>query len=393
MKNFSENQWNELKAELIENDAKRKEIPIGSISLDKDSVDQGFIKLHGKKVPVNDTFFSSLGKVLKLNKSLNNEMIKNNDSGLVASMVNGLKDYRNSKGGGGNVVLVADSSTKQLIDISNASSYNSKRISNESAIEITDRILNSNSNLSIESVDRRPNGNMRINLLNNNEIGFANAGPDEFFKFGFSIIQTHQNTSVEMYNQRLVCENGLTTPLGSGIIGTNRQIKFMERFKLAGSKPEEIREFLQNIEAMRKAEFIPESFEQTLLGAVNTKASLHEVENAMFQTHRLVGADTPELRQQYIHSLSRNYFHGYGLTMQRLARKGLNTNELIDRQKMMIKTPMSVWDLVNSLTFLGSNNSGIQLESKEQLKESAGKIFAKGTTNGYDLQFAEFATL
>lgn len=392
MKNLSMDQWSEMKAEILARDAMQKEVNIGAIKLEKDSVQRGFVLLQGKRIPAASSFFTALGRTLKLNKSLAREMIKNEDGQIVASLINGLKDYRNSKGGGGTVVIVADPESKELVDVYKTHNK-AKRISNEGVISITERILDGNPNLSIETVDHSGRGGLRINLLNNNEVGFANAGPDEFFKFGFSIIQTHQNTKIEMYNQRLVCENGLTTSLGSGAIGSNRDIKFMEQFKLAGTKPEEIREFLQNVEAMRKAEFIPSSFEQTLLGAVNTRASLHEVEQAMLLSHRLVGADTPELRQSYIAGLSRNYFQGYGLTMQRLARKGVNTHELHDRQKMMIKTGQSVWDVINSLTFLGSNNSGYQLTDKSDLKQQAGKLFAKGTNNGFDLQYAEYATL
>jgi len=54
---------------------------------------------------------------------------------------------------------------------------------------------------------------------------------------------------------------------------------------------------------------------------------------------------------------------------------------------------MSVWDVVNSLTFLGSNNSGVPLENSHELKYSAGKLFAKGVKEGYDLEFAQYASL
>jgi hypothetical protein len=45
------------------------------------------------------------------------------------------------------------------------------------------------------------------------------------------------------------------------------------------------------------------------------------------------------------------------------------------------------------MTFLGSNNTGLPLDNKHSLKEEAGKLFGKGTKDGYDLQFAQFAQL
>jgi hypothetical protein len=67
--------------------------------------------------------------------------------------------------------------------------------------------------------------------------------------------------------------------------------------------------------------------------------------------------------------------------------------QLNDKQKSFIRTGQSIWDVVNSMTFLGSNNSGLQLDNKHQLKEDAGRLFGKGTKDGYDLQFAQFAQL
>jgi hypothetical protein len=54
---------------------------------------------------------------------------------------------------------------------------------------------------------------------------------------------------------------------------------------------------------------------------------------------------------------------------------------------------MSIWDVVNSMTFLGSNNSGIPLSNQHELKANAGQLFAHGVRDGFDLEFAQFASL
>ena len=79
--------------------------------------------------------------------------------------------------------------------------------------------------------------------------------------------------------------------------------------------------------------------------------------------------------------------------MARVLRKGHDPLKLNDKQKGFIQTGMSIWDVVNSLTFLGSNNTGLPLENKHSLKEVAGRLFGKGTKDGYDLQFAQYASL
>jgi hypothetical protein len=254
--------------------------------------------------------------------------------------------------------------------------------------------MNDNPNLSIETIDFNPHsGKSVINLLNAEEVGFPGAGKDEFFKFGFSIVQSSKETFVEMYNQRLVCSNGLRVSLGQGAIGGSRDIQFEERFRLGGTGAEDIRIFLNQIEAMNKAGFVPAGFNTALNSAVNTKASLLEVESAMIGAQRLVREDDPTLKKAFIDSLNRNYFQGYSETMSRIVRKGQDPMQLNDKQKSFIRTGQSIWDVVNSMTFLGSNNSGLQLDNKHQLKEDAGRLFGKGTKDGYDLQFAQFAQL
>jgi hypothetical protein len=144
---------------------------------------------------------------------------------------------------------------------------------------------------------------------------------------------------------------------------------------------------------MKKADFVPSGFQHSLERAVSTKASLTEVEQAMLSAQRKVREDDPQFKKNFIDAVQRNYFDGYNSTMARIVQKGQDPMKLNDRQKSFIRTGMSIWDVVNSLTYLGSNNSGIELENKYELKAAAGQLFAKGANSGYDLQFADYATL
>jgi hypothetical protein len=126
---------------------------------------------------------------------------------------------------------------------------------------------------------------------------------------------------------------------------------------------------------------------------VGTKASLAEVEQAMMLVQRKVREDDPQFKKNFIDAIERNYFNGHRDAMARIAQKGLDPYSLNDKQKSFIKTGQSVWDVVNSLTYLGSNNSGFELDNKHELKSLAGDLFAKGTNAGFDLQFAQYAQL
>ena len=390
-KEVTSEKFERIREMLLAAECATKEVALSSIRLDEGSLAKGYIEVGGNQVPVGNGFFQKMAGMLKVNRSLTNEMIKNEDGKVASALISGLKDYRSAKGGG-QVLLIANPNTREVVDICDPKRF--RRMTNESVLDITSRIMNENPNLSIETVDFDPrSGKTAINLLNAEEVGFPGAGKDEFFKFGFSILQTSKDTSVEMYNQRLVCSNGLRVSLGQGAIGGNGEIQFEEKFRLAGTGADEVRHFLGRIEAMQKAGFVPAGFKHALDGAVRTKASLAEVERALLGAQRLVREDDPEFKKGLLDGLSRNYFHGYADTMSRIVRKGQDPARLGDKQKSFIRTGMSVWDVVNSLTFLGSNNSGLQLENQHELKESAGHLFAKGTKEGYDLQFADYAQL
>jgi hypothetical protein len=390
-KQVNDQQFEQMREMLANAECATKTVSLASIELDDHSISKGTINVDGNAVSVSNGFFQKMAGMLKVNRSLTNEMIKNSDGKIATSLINGLKAYRSAKGSN-EIMLIANPNTREVIDLCDPKRF--RRLTNESVFDVTSKIMNDNPNLSIETIDFNPHsGKSVINLLNAEEVGFPGAGKDEFFKFGFSIVQSSKETFVEMYNQRLVCSNGLRVSLGQGAIGGSRDIQFEERFRLGGTGAEDIRIFLNQIEAMNKAGFVPAGFNTALNSAVNTKASLLEVESAMIGAQRLVREDDPTLKKAFIDSLNRNYFQGYSETMSRIVRKGQDPMQLNDKQKSFIRTGQSIWDVVNSMTFLGSNNAGLQLDNKHQLKEDAGRLFGKGTKDGYDLQFAQFAQL
>jgi len=387
----SNEKFDQMREVLAAAEHATKVVSLSEISMDENSIKNKTINVHGNPVGVGSAFFQKLAGTLKVSKALTTELIKNEDGKIATALINGLKDYRSSHGGG-EIMLIANPNSREVIDICDPKRF--RRMTNESVMDVTSRIVNDNPNLSIETIDFNPHsGRSVINLLNSDEVGFPGAGKDEFFKFGFSIVQTTKDTMVEMYNQRLVCSNGLRISLGNGAIGANRDIQFEEKFRLGGTDAESIREFLHRIEAMKKAGFVPSNFQNVLSSAVSTKASLFEVEDAMITAQRMVDEPDAELRKNYIDAIGRKYFHAHGETMSRVARKGQDTFHLNEKQKSFIKTNMSIWDVVNSMTFLGSNNTGYPLKGQAQLKEGAGKLFGKGTKDGYDLQFAQYAQL
>ena len=391
MREITTTQFDAIREVMAANEHATKQVPITAIKLNERSFKSHQIEVGGITVKVSQGFFIKLAGLLKMNASLTREFIKNEDGKVAAAFMNALNEYRRGVGAK-DVLLIANTETKEVIDICDPKRY--KRLTNDSLFDMTSKIMNEHPSLIIETIDHSPNGgSVSINLLNNEEIGFPGAGKDEFFKFGFSIIQSSKDTIIETYNTRLVCSNGLRVSLGSGSIGSNRDLHFEEKFRLSGTGAEDIRTFLNNVDNMKKAGFVPAAFAGSLSSAVNTKASLFEVESAMSMAQRKVREDDPQFKKNFIDTIERNYFDGHKETMQRIMQKGVDPYRLNDKQKSMIKTNQSIWDVVNSMTYLGSNNSGIELADKWELKTHAGSLFAKGVNEGYDLQFAQYAQL
>ena len=391
MREVSNSQLGAIRETMTANEHATKQVPISAIKLTDSSFAKNEIEIGGTRVKVSSGFFLRMASMLKMNASLTREFIKNDNSRVAAALMNALNEYRRGQGGQ-DVIIIANAQTREVIDICDPKRY--RRLTNESLFDMTEKIMNEHPSLIIETIDSSPSGGTAsINFLNSEEIGFPGAGKDEFFKFGFSITQTSKDTIVETYNTRLVCSNGLRVSFGSGAIGGNRDLHFEEKFKLGGTGAEDIRTFLNQVDAMKKAGFVPGGFQHSLSSAVNTKASLAEVENAMMLAQRKVREDDPQFKKNFIDSIERNYFDGHRDTMARIVQKGQDPYKLNEKQKGFIKTGMSVWDVVNSLTYLGSNNSGIELLDKYELKTHAGSLFAKGSTGGYDLQFAQYAQL
>lgn len=391
MREITSTQFDAIREVMVANEHATKQVPITAIKLNDRSFKTHQIEVGGISVKVSQGFFLKLAGLLKMNASLTREFIKNEDGKVAAAFMNALNEYRRGVGAK-DVLLIANTETKEVIDICDPKRY--RRLTNDSLFDIAGKIMNEHPSLMIETIDHSPSGgSVSINLLNNEEVGFPGAGKDEFFKFGFSIIQSSKDTIIETYNTRLVCSNGLRVSLGAGNIGSNRDLHFEEKFRLSGTGAEDIRTFLNKVGDMKKQNFVPGAFASSLASAVNTKASLAEVEAAMIMAQRKVREDDPQFKKNFIDTLERNYFDGHKETMQRIMQKGVDPYKLNDKQKSMIKTGQSIWDVVNSMTYLGSNNSGIELADKWELKTHAGSLFAKGVNEGYDLQFAQYAQL
>ena len=248
--------------------------------------------------------------------------------------------------------------------------------------DITEKILHDNPLISLESASTRA-GLTQFNFVNDQAIGFAQAGPDEEFKFGFTINTTPTTTAFELYNHRLVCTNGMRINMGKGQV--SGQVDINEGFNLRNLKPGNIEQFLNRIKHLNAQGFVPAGFQETLLRTQATKASFGELETAI----ATIMNEMPDNENAKDYKrLVGSYFPAFASTVERVSRAGMDIYQMNDRQKANIRTGMSTWDVINNLTFLGRNNSEFKIGDPEGLKSQGGKLFNKAMTTGLDLQYA-----
>lgn len=379
---ISNAEFETLRRDLIDRDAVTKTVTLTQLDVTPGGVKDGYIKIQGQTVPVSNGFWSKLAKTVNVNSSLATSFMKNDDEDLYATLIKAIKQYKSIHVNKAQeeYQLIADPKNREVINIIKGGTGG--RLSMATICDITENILSDNPLISLESASNRA-GVTQFNFINSDSVAFPDAGPDEEFKFGFSINTTPTTTNLELYNHRLVCTNGMRVNMGKGTIA-NELGNISETFNLRSLKPGNIEQFLNNIKGLNANGFIPTGFKETLLRTQDTKASFGELEFAIATImNELPDSESSKDYRKLVNS----YFPAYGMAVDRIKRTGLDIYDMNDRQKSNIRTGMSVWDVINNLTFLGSNRSEFQIGNREGLKSQGGKLFNKAMTTGLDLQY------
>lgn len=380
-------EFNTLRKGLIDGDAVTKTITLDQIDVTPSGIEGNYIKVKGQTVQVAGGFWAKLAKTVNVNSQLATSFMKNDDQALYATLIKAIKQYKTIRSDKAldQYQLVADPHSRRVVDIVKGSSGG--RLSMATICDITENILSDNSHMSLESANTH-HGMTSFNFINENSVAFPDAGPDEEFKFGFTISTTPTSTKLGLYNHRLICSNGMKINIGSGQISD--QVNISESFRLRSLKPGNIEQFMNQIKTLKADGFIPPGFKQTVQMTQGTKASFLELENTIAS----IMSEFPdnESAKDY-KKLVQSYFPAYGMTAQRALKSNIDVYQLNDRQKSNIRTGMSVWDVINNLTFLGSNKSEFNINNPEGLKAQGGSLFNKAMTTGLDLQYATLQTI
>lgn len=367
-------QFNEARHNAGAHDPLIKRVRLNQIELDDKSIENGSIGLGGHKVPVGKKFFNSLASAVNLNQTIVTKMGKNDDKDVQIKLLKALKGYSETREGGKEFLLIGDAGQGELSRIAKADNYH--RLSNETMFATAETIMNEVPDMHIESIDTGSNGKLSLNLIHGSQVGYERIGADEVFRFGISLVNTDYTSRVDDFFYRLSCANGAVA----------RNLTTAFEF---GQGEDAFRKLLTEMQGWSKNGFVPVTFAARLEAANDVQASYAEVERALWAVTGSIAEKDPDQKGHIIRAIEQQFFPTYDKTTKRIFRAGYNPLQLTDSQKKFIKTDMTIWDVVNELTWIGSHEQIWDLKNSKQFKVEGGSLFSKN----WDLQHAGLASI
>lgn len=369
MENFvSQDQWEAAKKAAIGKDPLMKKMRLCDLDLDGLVKNIPTIGVGNQQLMVSNQFISKLASYLKINKQLQGMFDKREDNDGKLKLIRAIQHYASqSEKGSPEVILLGSRDSKRIEDVTRAENFG--RVTNEGLFDLAEQLVNRHKNLELESV-HPSGGGLAINLVANNPQEFKHAAFDEeeVFNFGFTLRSTFTTTEMFDYNRRLICTNGMIARRE----GKKTIIHSLDSKSMGA--------IYDRIMQSKGANFVPSHFEEQLIRAATTNASLKEVEDAYNIMSTFVKEDDADIRDQFRAAMRDNWFQGIRMTYDRIAKAegGDFITKLGPKDKAFVKTPMKVWEVINSMTNIASNDVGLSVKGAETVgRTRAGNLMRK----------------
>jgi len=327
----------------------RKAVPVRDI----DIVSESIISYQGRYVEMTPKAFGQLMRLIGMSKTFANQFEALFSPETKAKFINTMKNAMAANLN--EITLVMSPIQKKIIGFSKKAE---ELISNERFLDLAEGIIGDHgmeiTNWSVDS----DNGAVTINAFNPKaqfDIGIS----DEVFTAGLTMKNSpFGGIQVMPYVNRLWCANGCTTAMEA------------DKYTLHNLNRESMEPFFEHLSQLRKNGFVPTGFKDTVNKAINTPASLNEMERA----HRMIEPIVGKRADNWI-PLHDNIAAYHAI--------GVDTKELSNEQKKRSKTDQSVWSIVNGVTHVATHANDIILDStvdeakSTQLMVNAGTLLAK----------------
>jgi len=343
-------QYNTFREDVLRNQPLRKTVSLTDLKF----LTMDCVEYSGLKLGVNRQAIKDLLKIVGISVSGMNNLEKSVGEDAAQRFLNAIKNAIGASKGTQVTIAVTHDRVISRIQKSGGTDL----ISAETYFDTFERLANDH-HLDIVSLDfNKGNGNIYVNATAGKSEHQVGNLSDEVFKTGLSFSRTKDGIQADPYMYRLICTNGMTSRM------------FEESFRLRSMEPKMWQEFFQHMDKIEKMNFAPSKFNDTVIRAINTPASLRELERGMSLLTQNSNIQNDELEI---------FFKGAKRTYNTLHAAGIDTAKLTDAQKGTVRTPIPVWDVINGITDFASHNYGYEKKANadRHMQVQAGDILSK----------------
>lgn len=336
-------------AEAVAKNPIRKEVPLKSIEI----LNSGQMTVDGVRIGMNRDAFKAICKIVGLPVGFDKTFSSAFGDKARQALVNRLKTATQAKGAT-SVSLVVNPDTREIISVQKDPR---DLISNTSFMKTTSELID-RFNLDVTDFSIGDNGSVVINTVSpRNAWGFDGLKDEDHFGGASFINSPDGGFKVTSFLHRLVCANGM--------IGTG----FDETISLNPGDALNFEKFYSHLNELAKVGFRPRNYEARIRLAMNTRASLNEMESAHSAIRMLSDGVHRELEA----------WVPYHSTMEAFYKAGVDAVFLSSTQKKVSRTGISVWDLVNGVTHFATHDNGFAVKDydRRRLQVEASRLLTK----------------
>ncbi len=354
--------YQNFKQEVKENYPIRKNVTLAELNIDFENPENrnGSIVIDGVTLKLSSSAFKSLLKTLKITDSFMGKFTDifgmNSRNQLVKVIKTKMATQKDMK-----VSIYISPSTKRIVAITDSTK---PYISTDFYFDMVENVINDNqldvSNMSISS-----DGNIQISTIKS---GWGFDVPDlkdESFHTGVIVTAgPTEDIAIDPYILRLVCENGMIGP---------RRLEMGPR--LLDNSIESINTFMREIKNLSESN---QKFQGVFSDQVKKMSTISASYNEIMKFREMVASKVSDKNDARVEAVLDRFFPVNEIKAD-YKEKGYNLDTLTNRHWKNAKTNMTTWDLLNSITDVGSHDYGMGIGeyAKADLRKQAGLFMFK----------------
>jgi hypothetical protein len=367
---FTSGQYEEFKKRTLESGIVRKTITYGQFKL----LSEQFIELvTGQTKTVFEISAEAFKDLIKLSGLSNTQFNKINATLGEKAGQNLLKLMQtalSSEPGKNTLCMLVNKTTTRVEGfVKSAQGV----LSNQAFFALFEDVMNNHKGMEIKNMSVSNTGNVEISVLNKNwEFNVAGLN-DEFFHSGIALINTHDATIINPFNERLTCTNGMVvTEKGLSLI-------------LKNSDTEKVNGFYDAVRNLGGVLEFETAFKQRVIRMMNSVASYAELKDC----HSAVSYEVIDMTNPDNRNIVESFLPVREIYDMFMLKHRVNLSEVDNKMYKKIRTGLTVWDLVNNLTDLSSHPEKYSVNLRHgnssvfNLQRKAGELSFK---ENYDLE-------